>query len=76
MNAPSMITAMIAFMVLDLVSAAMAETPVAKPNTVIILSDDLGVECFSSYGGTGLKAPIIDKLATDGMRFTRYLAAC
>lgn len=42
-----------------------------KPNIVIILADDLGVECLSSYGGTSLKTPNIDMLAAQGMRFTR-----
>ena len=42
-----------------------------KPNVVIILADDLGVECLSTYGGTSLKTPNIDQLAAQGMRFTR-----
>ncbi len=41
------------------------------PNIVIILADDLGVECLSSYGGTSLKTPNIDRLAMQGMRFSR-----
>jgi arylsulfatase A len=40
-----------------------------KPNIVFILADDLGIECLSSYGGKH-KTPNIDKLATQGMRFT------
>ncbi|MGL4398288.1 MAG: sulfatase-like hydrolase/transferase [Luteolibacter sp.] len=45
--------------------------PTTQPNVVIILADDLGVECLSSYGGTSLKTPNLDKLATQSMRFTR-----
>lgn len=41
------------------------------PNVVLILADDLGVECLSSYGGTSLKTPHLDRLATQSMRFTR-----
>ena len=41
------------------------------PNIVIILADDLGVECLSSYGGTSHKTPNIDRLAAQGMKFTR-----
>jgi arylsulfatase A len=48
-----------------------AVNPATKPNIVIILADDLGVECLSTYGGTSLKTPNIDKLATQSMRFTR-----
>jgi arylsulfatase A-like enzyme len=41
------------------------------PNVLIILADDLGVECLSSYGGTSHKTPNLDRLAQDGMRFAR-----
>jgi len=41
-----------------------------KPNIVFILADDLGIECLSTYGGTSHHTPYIDKLATQGMRFT------
>jgi arylsulfatase A len=44
---------------------------VENPNIVIILADDLGVECLSAYGGTTHKTPNIDKLAKESMRFTR-----
>ncbi len=51
---------------------AIASGATAKsPNIAIILADDLGIECLSSYGGTSLKTPNIDKLAKEGMRFTR-----
>lgn len=42
----------------------------SKPNVLLILADDLGVECLSSYGGTSHKTPSIDRLAKEGMRFT------
>ncbi len=42
-----------------------------RPNVLLILADDLGVECLSAYGGTSHKTPNIDRLAKEGMRFTR-----
>ncbi len=42
-----------------------------KPNVLLILADDLGVECLSAYGGTSHKTPNIDRLAKDGMQFSR-----
>ena len=42
----------------------------APPNVLLILADDLGVECLSSYGGTSHKTPSLDRLAREGMRFT------
>ncbi len=43
---------------------------VSKPNIVLILADDLGIECLSAYGGKSHKTPHIDQLAKEGMRFT------
>jgi arylsulfatase A-like enzyme len=46
--------------------------PIAnKPNVLIVLADDLGVECLSAYGGSSHKTPHIDRLVKEGMRFTR-----
>lgn len=45
--------------------------PASKPNVLLILADDLGVECLSAYGGTSHRTPHIDRLAEEGMRFTR-----
>lgn len=50
---------------------APATTAASKPNVLLILADDLGVECLSAYGGTSHQTPNIDRLAKDGMRFTR-----
>ena len=41
-----------------------------KPNIVMIMSDDLGVEAIGCYGGESYKTPNIDRLAATGVRFT------
>ncbi len=46
------------------------QSPIERPNVVLIVADDLGVECLSSYGGTSHSTPNIDRLAQEGMRFT------
>jgi len=43
----------------------------AKPNILLILADDLGMECLGSYGGTSYTTPNLDALAKSGVRFTR-----
>jgi arylsulfatase A-like enzyme len=51
-----------------------ADTPPAaasKPNIVFILADDAGIGDFSCYGCKYGTTPNIDRLATEGMRFTR-----
>ena len=42
----------------------------SKPNVVFIYADDLGYGDLSCYGSTKLKTPNLDKLASQGVRFT------
>lgn len=41
-----------------------------RPNVVLIMADDIGIEGFGCYGGTSYKTPNIDKLAESGLRYT------
>jgi arylsulfatase A-like enzyme len=47
---------------------------VQLPNIVLILADDLGYGDLSCYGQKTLPTPNLDKLAAEGMRFTRHYA--
>jgi arylsulfatase A-like enzyme len=42
----------------------------ANPNVVLILADDLGYGDLGCYGATHLQTPHIDRLASEGRRFT------
>jgi arylsulfatase A-like enzyme len=42
----------------------------SRPNIVFILADDLGINDLGCYGRKDQQSPNIDKLATQGMRFT------
>jgi arylsulfatase A-like enzyme len=55
---------------------AQAQTPAKKPNILVIMGDDIGWSNLGSYHqGLMLNAtPNLDKLATEGMRFTDYYA--
>lgn len=46
-----------------------------KPNIVFILCDDLGVNDLNCYGRADHRTPHLDRLASDGMRFTSAYAA-
>jgi len=44
------------------------------PNIVLIIADDLGYAELGCYGQEKIKTPHIDKMATEGMRFTQFYA--
>ena len=47
-----------------------------KPNIVLILVDDLGWMDLSCQGSRYYETPNLDRLASEGMRFTNAYAAC
>ncbi|MCF7847622.1 MAG: arylsulfatase [Kiritimatiellales bacterium] len=49
---------------------SLASAANTKPNVVLIFADDLGYGDLSCYGATKVQTPNIDKLATEGRRFT------
>ena len=56
---------------LSLAALRLAAAPAAtKPNIVVILSDDYGCGSVGCYSATGVKTPNIDRLASEGRRFT------
>lgn len=46
-----------------------ARDSVRSPNVLLILADDIGVECIGCYGGESYATPVIDALAAQGMLF-------
>ena len=54
-----------------LLSSATAQAKGKKYNVLYVISDDLTSTALSCYGNTVCKTPNIDKLATEGVRFTR-----
>lgn len=45
-----------------------------KPNIIFIMVDDLGYGDLGCYGQEKIKTPNIDKMASEGMRFTDFYA--
>ena len=46
----------------------------SRPNIVFILADDLGYGDLGCYGQQRIKTPRLDRMATEGMRFTQHYA--
>jgi arylsulfatase A len=47
----------------------------AKPNFVLIFSDDQGYGDLGCFGSTTIRTPHLDRLAKEGRRFTSFLSA-
>ncbi|MDF1850108.1 MAG: sulfatase-like hydrolase/transferase [Verrucomicrobiales bacterium] len=52
---------------LSLISFGIAEE---KPNILLIMADDLGIEGLSCYGSESYQTPHLDRLAEKGIRYT------
>ncbi|MCA9070159.1 MAG: sulfatase-like hydrolase/transferase, partial [Planctomycetaceae bacterium] len=46
-----------------------------KPNIIIVFADDQGYQDLGCFGSPNIKTPNIDRLATEGMRFTSFYSA-
>lgn len=72
--------ALLALLALGLANTALAQTapaPSAKPNIILILSDDFGYGDSGPYGGgpgRGMPTPSLDRLASEGMTFYSFYA--
>lgn len=50
----------------------MADSKMARPNIIMILSDDQGTWGLGSYGNPEIKTPVLDKMAKEGIRFENF----
>ena len=46
----------------------------SRPNIIIIFADDLGYGDLSCYGSDKIATPNLDRLASEGLRFTDFYA--
>jgi arylsulfatase A-like enzyme len=60
---------------LALLSTHSSQAAASKPNIILILADDLGWSELSFNGNTINETPNLDKLASQGLRFTQHYAA-
>jgi arylsulfatase len=52
-------------------ATASVSAATARPNILVILVDDMGFSDISCYGGE-IRTPNLDKLASEGVRFTQF----
>lgn len=64
----------IGLVLLTVVAASGHLAAADKPNIVLIMADDVGIEGLGCYGGLSYKTPSLDQLAREGIRFTHAYA--
>jgi arylsulfatase A-like enzyme len=55
-------------------SPPLADEAAPRPNILLIVLDDLGYGSLGAYGSERIATPRIDRLAAEGIRFTRFYA--
>jgi len=74
---PSLRKTLVVLFGVAIAAAAIAQTPAAKPNILLIVSDDTGYGDLGPYGGgegRGMPTPNIDRLAAEGITFFSFYA--
>lgn len=64
-----MIRGLIAWLVFVCIASA-----APRPNVVLVITDDLGYGDLSCYGQKHFRTPCLDRMAAEGLRFTRHYA--
>lgn len=49
---------------------SVAKVKVSRPNIILFVADDHGIDAIGAYGNKVIKTPNIDKLAKEGVKFT------
>lgn len=66
----------VASMLLALAVVAQTSVAVQRPNIVCTLVDDPGYGDLGCYGQKTIATPHLDRLAAEGLKFTRHYAGC
>jgi len=64
----TVLAAMLLAVIVNDASVGQAAEP--RANVILIMADDVGYECFGSYGSSQYRTPHIDRMAKLGMRFS------
>ncbi|MGB3467923.1 MAG: sulfatase [Cyclobacteriaceae bacterium] len=61
-------------LIVGIVACNSEKPPLKDPNIIVIVADDLGWSDLSSYGNNFIETPHLDKLASQGVRFSNGYA--
>ena len=64
----------LSFLALPSINYAQQEKAAHQPNIILILADDLGYGDLSCFGSKRIETPNLDKMASEGLKFTQFYA--
>ncbi|MDG1890649.1 MAG: arylsulfatase [Verrucomicrobiota bacterium] len=70
----SMMASLSMVLIVDALALDASPLQTARPNIIFIMTDDLGYGDLGCYGQKRIQTPHIDRMATEGMRFTQFYA--
>ena len=70
----SLAKSLCAFLVMGSTAPVLGAALPAKPNFVVILTDDQGLADYSAYGTKDLRTPNMDRIFNEGMTFQNFKA--
>ncbi len=71
MKIPGLVSIFNLILLMALALPWLSAQPAPKPNIIVVLSDDMGYSDIGCYGGE-IDTPNLDRLATNGLRYTRF----
>tara|TARA_R110002126_G_scaffold22865_5_gene81091 strand:- start:15746 stop:17071 length:1326 start_codon:yes stop_codon:yes gene_type:complete len=70
----SKLNALFSLIFLSIITLSCKAQKETKPNIIIIMADDMGYGDLSCYGSTLIRTPNLDKMASEGIKFTDFHA--
>ena len=67
-------TSCLLLFILSIASSIAQSNKTRPPNLIYIMADDLGYGDLGCFGQKTIKTPNLDKMASEGLRFTSYYA--
>lgn len=62
-------------LIVSLLAVQKFPKPTSKPNIIVLFMDDMGYGDLGVYGATGYQTPNLDRMASEGIRFTNFMVA-
>ena len=73
-HAWSLISVIVLGGLLPIAASTRARGDEGRPNVVFVLVDDMGYADVGCYGARDIRTPNLDRMAREGMQFTRFYA--